>query len=214
MGGRPTRFCLYVHFRRTSSRCQRSRVEGATMKDPQRCFGTTREQAARKACRSGGASVVRPCGRAPSPGAEGRRPRSPVRDPHSTTGPDHAAEQRVEESEQHDPAMPHRRWSGRRVRENVPFDLARCFESETNEEQGNSRFPTSPDWSIRPPIPSRVLGSVQLVCCASSVHGSKERSPRSHRRQTARSGELVPHAMNLVNEPSDDCPAARDGGPG
>jgi len=38
-----------------------------------------------------------------------------------TTGPDHAAEQRVEESEQHDRAMPHRRWSGRRVRENVPF---------------------------------------------------------------------------------------------
>ena len=28
------------------------------------------------------------------------------------TGPDHAAEQRVEESEQHDRAMLHRRWSG------------------------------------------------------------------------------------------------------
>jgi hypothetical protein len=38
-----------------------------------------------------------------------------------TTGPDHAAEQRVKESEQHERGMLHRRWSGRRVREDVPF---------------------------------------------------------------------------------------------
>jgi hypothetical protein len=38
-----------------------------------------------------------------------------------TTGPDHAAEQRVQESEQHEGAVLHRRWSGRRVRENAPF---------------------------------------------------------------------------------------------
>ena len=39
------------------------------------------------------------------------------------TGPDHAAERRVEKSEQHDRGMLHRRWSGRRIKENVPFSL-------------------------------------------------------------------------------------------
>ena len=46
-GGRPVFVCLNVHFRATSSRCQRRMVCGDTMKPDQRSLGTSRAKAAR-----------------------------------------------------------------------------------------------------------------------------------------------------------------------
>ena len=47
MGGLPVRLALWVHLRRTSSRCQRSRVVGVTTKLDQRSLGRMRDTAAR-----------------------------------------------------------------------------------------------------------------------------------------------------------------------
>ena len=46
-GGRPSLLCLNVHFRATSSRCQRRMVCGETMKQDQRSLRTSRAKAAR-----------------------------------------------------------------------------------------------------------------------------------------------------------------------
>ena len=66
-----------------------------------------------------------------------------------TTGPDHAAEQRVEESEQHDRAMLHRGWSGRRVSENVPFTRSRRPRREGRAAGGESDGGSSPSIVLR-----------------------------------------------------------------
>ena len=95
------------------------------MKDPQRCLGTTREQAARKALsirRSFGRPTLRESTFTWCRKEDDLDLQFAIRT--RTTGPDHATEQRVDESEEHDRAMLHRRWSGRRVRENVPFTLS------------------------------------------------------------------------------------------
>jgi len=83
------------------------------MKDPQRCLGTTREQAARKALsirRSFGRPTLRESTFTWCRRTDDFDLQFAIRT--RTTGPDHAAEQRVEEGEQHDRAMLHRRWSG------------------------------------------------------------------------------------------------------
>jgi hypothetical protein len=73
------------------------------MKDPQRCLGSTREQAARKALsirRSFGRPTLRESTFYLVPKDDDLDLQFAIRA--RTTGPDHAAEQCVEESEQHD----------------------------------------------------------------------------------------------------------------
>jgi hypothetical protein len=90
-------------------------VEGAARRHPQRCLDTTRVHAAREALSIWRSFVVRLCERALLLVAKEDDLDLEFAIRTRTTGPDHAVEQRIEESEQHDRAMQHRRLPGRRV---------------------------------------------------------------------------------------------------
>jgi hypothetical protein len=136
------------------------------MKDPQRCLGSTREQAARKALsirRSFGRPTLRESTFYLVPKDDDLDLQFAIRA--RTTGPDHAAEQCVEESEQHEPAMLHRRWSGRRVRENVPSAIRLRMRTAllpgpaSPQREGASRS----TWAFRPEVSRRPTGGQRLL---------------------------------------------------